>query len=309
MICDILCQADPYFRMPVRNGFNGRNGQPKREYDSLPLSRAMLEPSVFLRLRDSILDVIGETTDPRLEPARKLIDDYRSRKFYKYAALVELDLKDEGLRLLWQKSEREIKEEMISIRGEHDGGQNKLSMQDFILEKLTIHYGSRDKPFLQRMRFVPNGFRANLRKPVDELPEAVRVSEEKYEAQLPKKYQECSLRVFCRDHSKTDLVRHVLHQYVVEAKGECLMTAGCENDEGGSGRQYSAVLSQDDECVGLYDDRYCSGGGRGSTGSYFSNNSNNEVSPVPQRGASSSDDGTSHITPTRHGELPTKRRL
>jgi len=71
LLCDILCHADPYFRIPVTS--SGFTAKAKLEYDALPISRAMLDPSAFLQLKDSIIDVISYSQDPNLVEAHELI--------------------------------------------------------------------------------------------------------------------------------------------------------------------------------------------------------------------------------------------
>ena len=53
VICDILCKADPYLRIPTSIPDGRIVGKAKSEYKSLPMSRAMLDPIAFLRLTDS----------------------------------------------------------------------------------------------------------------------------------------------------------------------------------------------------------------------------------------------------------------
>jgi hypothetical protein len=52
---------------------SGFTAKAKLEYDALPISRAMLDPSAFLQLKDSIIDVISYSQDPNLVEAQELI--------------------------------------------------------------------------------------------------------------------------------------------------------------------------------------------------------------------------------------------
>ena len=67
MISDILALADPYYRLPGTK---------------LPISLAMANPDAYVKLKDSIIDIIELTDDDYLQPARELIERYRSRKLY-----------------------------------------------------------------------------------------------------------------------------------------------------------------------------------------------------------------------------------
>lgn len=71
MVCDILREADLHFHMLVNNVDR-----------PLPISRAFLDPDAYLRLTDSILDLILHSTSPELESARNLAERYFARDFY-----------------------------------------------------------------------------------------------------------------------------------------------------------------------------------------------------------------------------------
>ena len=71
LICDILCKADPYFR--ISTTASGHFGKAKKKFSSLPMSQAMLDPVSFMELNDSVIEWILHDPDPRLAGAQKLI--------------------------------------------------------------------------------------------------------------------------------------------------------------------------------------------------------------------------------------------
>jgi hypothetical protein len=232
MISDILCKADPYFLIPIAplTGNTSRGGAAKAEYDSLPLSRAMLHPGSYLRLRDSVIDQIAATTSPELEEARQLIYRLWSRDLYKCVATKVLRRqKRPSDRLIWEKSEDEIIREILSYRGRHDVGNScivELNEEDLIVQKVEIHHGQKDRDPLAKMRFLEKGQLNKIAaEDYKELPEAVVIDEDEYDSHLPRTLMECSLRIYCRSKAKCDLVSHVFSLWWAEIHSEMEMTA------------------------------------------------------------------------------------
>jgi hypothetical protein len=248
LICDILCAADPHFRLPVvlppppgvdneyppqkqpRSG----NGKLKREYAGLSISRAFVDPSVFLRCRDSVLDQIANTVDPNLAEAQRLIHRLWSRDIYKCAVFKVLDMETE--RKLWELSENDIVEGMLQVRGVHlDEGTRqelKLEREDILVHKCNIHHGSKDRNPLLQMRFLEKHQLRKLALPMDQLPEATAIQESRYDARFPRNFAERSLRIYSRESRKQKLVRHVFEQWYAEFQGEMDLTA-----EAGAGEE------------------------------------------------------------------------
>jgi HD superfamily phosphohydrolase len=232
MISDILCLADPYFRIPIPRSIV--TGKAKLGCHSLPISRAMLEPSVFLQLKDSIIDVIASSTDPNLAEAKELISRWQRRDLYKCVAAKEINMKNSVERRIWNKSTDEITQEMIRVRGVHssDTGQ-KLELQedDFIVERCNIHHGSKDNNPLSKMRFLPKDKLSKLSEPIDSLPEACEINESSYDAQFPRAFQANSIRFFSRVSLKDDLLKHVFTTWLSEVTSEMEITLDYNEDE------------------------------------------------------------------------------
>jgi HD superfamily phosphohydrolase len=233
MISDILCLADPYFRISTSS--NGFAAKAKLGCDSLPISRAMLEPSAFLKLKDSIIDVINSSTDPNLANAKELISRWQRRDLYKCVATKEINLKEPVERRIWNKTSDEIEQEMISVRGVHyddiTGEKLELQEEDFIVERCNIHHGSKDKNPLLKMRFLPKDELWKLTEPIGSLPEACEINESSYDAQFPRAFQANSIRVFSRHSSKTGLLKHVFDVWLTEVTSEMEITLDYNEDE------------------------------------------------------------------------------
>jgi hypothetical protein len=313
LICDILCAADPYFRLPVLRGNNSKSsvaafgvgaGAAKREYSSLPISRAFVDPDVYLRCRDSVLDQIANTTDPNLAEARQLISRLWSRDIYKCAVFKVMDMQSE--RALWNVSENEIVDGMLQVRGVHrdesTGNELKLERHDILVHKCNIHHGSKDNNPLLQMRFIEKHQLHKLSWPLELLPEASAVQESRYDARLPRNFAERSLRIYSRESAKESLVRHVFEQWYAEFQGELELTPmaldasssrasfGLNPEQGGGSGHVAFFCSQesnddnDDECS---DDDYEDGeAGRGSERS-------------PRRSPGGTAGGLGQVTPVR----------
>jgi HD superfamily phosphohydrolase len=224
MISDILCLADPYVRISASS--NAFAAKAKLGCDSLPISRAMLEPSAFLQLKDTIIDVIYSSTDPNLAKAKELIARWQRRDLYTCIATKEINMNDSVERRIWNKSSDEITQEMLSVRGKHEitGEILELQEEDFIVERCNIHHGSKDKNPLLKMRFLPKEELWKLTGPIDSLPKACEINESNYDAQFPRAFQANSIRVFSRQFDKNGLVSHVFTNWLAEVTSEMEIT-------------------------------------------------------------------------------------
>lgn len=245
MIMDILCKADPYFLIPIAPISGSNRGSAKAEYDSLPLSRAMLHPGSYLQLIDAVIHQIAATTCPELAEARALIHRRRARDLYKYINTIKLRTQRVTDRKIWNMPESEIIQEMLSYDGKHDheGSTISLCEDDLVVMKCKLHHGLKDMDPLTRMRFLE---KSKLNKVTEanfeNLPEAVVVDEEEYDSQLPRNLQECNIRLYCRDSSreKCGLASHVFDLWCQEKQGQIQVT-----EEAAAPRDHPAILSQE----------------------------------------------------------------
>jgi deoxynucleoside triphosphate triphosphohydrolase SAMHD1 len=258
MISDILCLADPHFLISIAP-FSGPNGShsigiPKTEYEFLPLSRAMLHPMSYLRLRDSVIDQIEATTCPELEPARKLVHRLWSRDLYKCVATKVLKVqKVPKDRRIWELSSSGIVKDIVDLNAQHDdgnGGIIQLIEYDVIVDKCQIHHGQKHLDPLAKMRFVEKSQLNKLSTSnYKDLPEAKIVSDDEYDSYLPRTLMECSLRIYCRDTKKVDLLRHAFELWWDSIHDEMEITIEPNRNANRQPRENIAILSQetDDE--------------------------------------------------------------
>ena len=261
MISDILCLADPHFQVSIApfhvcDGNKGASGIAKPEYESLPLSRAMLHPMSYLRLRDGVIDQIEASTSPELEPARKLVHRFLSRDLYKCVATKVLKThKVAKDRRIWELSPSGIVKDIVAFKAQHDdghGGMIQLVEHDVIVDKCQIHHGQKNQDPLTKMRFVEKSQLNKLStKNYKDLPEAKVVNDDEYDSYLPRSLMECSLRIYCRDKSKVDLLRHAFELWWDSIQEEMEVTAEpkMQNDNKEEWPHEVAILSQetDDE--------------------------------------------------------------
>ena len=178
MIQDIFSLADPFIRIPVTNKQSNdnqlRTGETKKEYTWLPMSKAVLDMNAFQRLDDSIIDLIESKEDvPGLKDAQALIHRLRCRDLYKCKGTVSISLNDPKDEKLWDMTENQIKNDLLSLSGTHDdgnGGLKKLEAHDFIVEKCSVHHGSGKENPLNNMVFVQKRDEIALNQPWQSLP-------------------------------------------------------------------------------------------------------------------------------------------
>lgn len=253
---DILSLADPFFRISTPHPFVKRGPLFPKQFETLPISLAMLDPYVFMELDDSIFELILHSPDPRLNPAKKLLyERYKPRKLYKCVGWEVIDRKNEIGSIIWKKSESEIADEMLTMGGEHrdnDGNPLTLKKEDFVLDKCSSNYGARDKNPLDKMRFVRREDMSTDKKhkPAEELPVAVKFDEKRYETELPRSFESNILRAYSRNDEKADLVGHVFAEWIEKAlageAGIFSMTTELEEVDGDDDRKLPPVeLSQE----------------------------------------------------------------
>ena len=69
MVVDILKLADPFYRIVLGD-------------QKLPMSRALVNPEAYCRLKDTIIEIIAESTSEELKPARELAQRFLARDLY-----------------------------------------------------------------------------------------------------------------------------------------------------------------------------------------------------------------------------------
>ena len=217
MVCDIMCYADPFFRLVVPPELmDATRGSHEQQYPELSISRAMLNVQTFLRLRDSIVDMIANTRDENLRKAREVIHRLEEGDLYKMVGTKKIDAKKSTDQDLWALEDADIARQMVAMRGNHDTGV-ELDLDDLIVEHCEIHCGCKDVNPLSRMRFLKKEQMSKIDcVSLADLPVAQVEEEANYEADIPRVFQENSIRVFCKHPSKCELANHVFNQWLEE---------------------------------------------------------------------------------------------
>lgn len=248
MLCDILTSADPFFRIPTY--LDSDHGKIKEvgEPTELPISRAMLHKTSFLRLRDSVIDQIMATTMPELEKSRLLIERLWNRDLYKCAGAMPIDPTTPRGEVLSKKKEEDIKNEILNFQGKHNTDSGRLIClddDDVIVEKNRINHGKGQKNPVMLMRFLPKRELRWLTRPVDQLPIAHPPSNSN-NGNTPVVMQEESIRVYCRgDSEKLDLLSHVFSLWEQEMDAEMLITADDSANSDSDERDEPVTLTQE----------------------------------------------------------------
>jgi deoxynucleoside triphosphate triphosphohydrolase SAMHD1 len=225
MICDILCLADPYFRLESRDG------------ERFPISRAILKSEFLMEVDDNVLHDIYRSKDPRLAEARALILRLRKHDIYKcsvdqaldidakHTASVLDDMEDEEERSLqdskrdrkiWKMSDREIKDGILKELGhwkqDHGGEPVSLDENEFTVEKYYMHHGKKDQNPLSGMRFFDE-MNEKLTATMEELPIAIPAKECNHRSIIPQSLHQAGVRILCRERTKRALVHQVFLQW------------------------------------------------------------------------------------------------
>jgi HD superfamily phosphohydrolase len=272
MLCDIFTSADPFFRIPTYLDSDHRCFKSDEGPKGLPISRAMLHKTSFLRLRDSVIDQIMATTTPELKESRLLIERLWNRDLYKCAGSIPIDSTTSSGQALSAMTEEKIKIDILKFRGEHKGSDGRpiyLEDDDFIVEKNKIHHGKKTINPVMLMRFLPKRELRSLTSPVNKLPMAYQTKNLNY-GNTPVVMQEESIRVFCRgDNEKLDLLRHVFELWEHAMDSEIQITADDSSN---------SDFDEQDEPVALTQESLMSPSARGDF------ESDNERSPFPVLG-------------------------
>mmetsp|Transcript_13296 Transcript_13296/g.20639 ORF Transcript_13296/g.20639 Transcript_13296/m.20639 type:complete len:664 (-) Transcript_13296:159-2150(-) len=231
LICDILMLADPYIKL---------RGNACTTGEFWRISTAVTSPDAYLRLNDSIVDIISASDNPSLKPAQALVERYNSRKLYKCVCSERLSRKrDEKI---WNMGDEELEDkicsELLEIRDDfldeasghyldsipENFNENANSWddhcpkttceedsadivtferKDFVVTLRKIHHGMKEENPVQFMRFLSKDEILNLEKcRASDLPIASAVDEELYECHIPREFYEKSIRVYNRSESE-----------------------------------------------------------------------------------------------------------
>lgn len=230
MLKDILKLANPHIYLYFNDPATGNQKKTR-------ISEAINNPNAYLLLNDSILDIILWTShnEPKLHPARDIINLLKTHQFYKQAHRKELGIDNQKHKYIWEEySISKIEEEIIKKTN------NRLSHGDVIVHRNEIHHGCHDNNPVSKMRFLDKPQISKLnRQNLQELPLAMSPKEEEYEAHLPRVFLKRSILIFCREESKRDLISHAAEQFWFEQDHDFTVT------EEEVYESMPAILSQD----------------------------------------------------------------
>lgn len=197
MIQDILTLANPYFLVPTTTPCSSSHAVMSPSiHSALPISHIGRNKIAYFNARDSIIHQIWHQNTPELQPAHKLIDRLQRRDLYKCSAVRRLDMENDMDQKMWSMSHEEIRNGLLGVKGRFDGNRVTLSQDDIIVEKCDIHHGCGSKDPVAFCRFLPKDRLVELRKQVQDLPEAKAACG--FDYTKPCVFQNNSIRVFCR---------------------------------------------------------------------------------------------------------------
>ncbi|KAL9179279.1 hypothetical protein ACHAXT_008569 [Thalassiosira profunda] len=209
MICDILLLADPYFRL-----YTIDDDEEGGEVSSpLPISRAMLDPKIYLELDDGILDRIMNTNDVRLRPSQRLIKSFREHKVYEKVGKPIVIGEAQWQQKLWDMDSTDI---VSGILGADD--RDALGEDDIIIDRRQIHHGMGARNPVDSMRFLSKDKHRELINSPDRLPEAKQVPGSSY--RTPTTFLERSVRVFCRNEAKRKRLSNLYGEFIHNLQSE-----------------------------------------------------------------------------------------
>ena len=101
----------------------------------------MSNPDAYVKLKDSIIDIIELTDDDNLQPAKELIERYRSRKLYKRVTEQPVSSNVAWTQELWQMDEEKIVRDIL----EQSDSYMNLNSSDIIVDKMEMHFGMKEE--------------------------------------------------------------------------------------------------------------------------------------------------------------------
>jgi hypothetical protein len=117
------------------------------------------------------------------------------------------------------KESPDIAREIVETDGHHNdenGNPLMLEFKDIIVDKCVMNHGSNDNNPLLQVRFLKKAEIDSLSGPIEDYPEAKEEDEDKYAEELPRSFQKCVIRVFTRDTTKRDLLKHKFDQWILK---------------------------------------------------------------------------------------------
>lgn len=229
MLVDAFALADPYFSVPGTVDAKHPDGRWK-------LSEAVFDCKAYTCLKDSTVDLIMNDPNPKLAPAKAVLERLSRRQLYPCVGASEFDwikygitedgAKEAMIDILKRPAEPQMDTLPPSHTGNHhhqqqprfgkngggaaDAGGDVLSGDDLIVEFMHIHWGMKRSNPVNRMRFF------SKYAPTHEGTRGVKLDELKFASFLPKQFETKKIRVFVRNPDKVDAARKALDLFCLE---------------------------------------------------------------------------------------------
>lgn len=181
----------------------------------------MLDPSVFLLLNDSILDLIAvDRSTPGLASAQALLERFEQKDMYTVAVDQELcPTKNTADEKVWNMKEIEIQQSMLLLANCFDYTRDAplLLESDFVVQKNNLHCGAKAENPLSKVRFFHEVTPEFGQSAPDHLPLAY--SLQSFDTKESRSFQELRLRIIVRTSSKQKLVEAVFDAWYKSLRG------------------------------------------------------------------------------------------
>jgi len=135
MICEVFELANDILKF-----------KSKKTGKFLRMSESVNDMSVFCQLKDSVLDLIQLSQDPKMKPAQLLLDRLMRRDIYRSCGKMELQNHGRGLPM----KSTAIQTAMLAISVEDGSG---LTENDFYVEVMQVHHGQGTNNPVDGLRF------------------------------------------------------------------------------------------------------------------------------------------------------------
>eukprot|EP00470_Lotharella_oceanica_P012311 CAMPEP_0170189482 /NCGR_PEP_ID=MMETSP0040_2-20121228/46944_1 /TAXON_ID=641309 /ORGANISM="Lotharella oceanica, Strain CCMP622" /LENGTH=203 /DNA_ID=CAMNT_0010437077 /DNA_START=321 /DNA_END=932 /DNA_ORIENTATION=- len=189
MFVDALKRANPHLR------FGG----------SKSIASCVHDMSAYTWLNDAIEDIIVYKSHEQgligkarrdLQDACRIISNMKSRRLYSFLGSVTLENDDDV-------DDVDVKAKEVMLQKEPE-----LRSNDIVVKLVYAHCGSRKKNPLDAMYFFEKGS-----------SDPVKFTEVSSHYQMPHKFQEAAIRVYCRDEAKTEAARRAFFAWSLETLG------------------------------------------------------------------------------------------
>jgi hypothetical protein len=178
MLCDILRLANPF--LPFRSELSGKE---------VLITQSIYDMSVFMRLRDSIIDIIEVSNDIRMKPAQDLLTRLRKRDLYILCGTANMDVYAGN-----------ASEEIGRFTEPY------INANDYIVETAHLHHGKGATNPIDCVRFYSKN---------DRIKTCFEISEDRcLGTVMPKKMSAYVTRVYAKKQAHVSSLTRAFHSWV-----------------------------------------------------------------------------------------------